>query len=115
MRSFRLLVFAFPLLAFLVAQPSASALVAQEEDLAFEVGTEGYVYAFPMMMIEKTRRVSTNVDAPISVFSPIAARNQKRQPRFTWKPLRSMSISGGIPVPASVSGVGPATVADRSR
>ena len=71
MNRFPSLAFVLPLLAFAVAQPSASAPVAQEEDFAFEVGTEAYVYAFPMMMMEMTRRVSTNVESPIGVFAPM--------------------------------------------
>jgi hypothetical protein len=71
MNRFPSLAFALPLLAFAVAQPSAGARLAQEEDFAFEVGTEAYVYAFPMMMMEMTRRVSTNVESPIGVFAPM--------------------------------------------
>ena len=71
MNRFPCLAFVLPLLAFAVAQPSASAPVAQEEDFAFEVGTEAYVYAFPMMMMEMTRRVSTNVESPIGVSAPM--------------------------------------------
>ncbi len=55
MNRFLSLAFVLPLLAFAVAQPSASAPVAQDEDFAFEVGTEAYVYAFPLMMMEMTR------------------------------------------------------------
>ena len=71
MNRFPCLAFVLPLLAFAVAQPCASAPVAQEEDFAFEVGTEAYVYAFPMMMMEMTRRVSTNVESPMGVLAPM--------------------------------------------
>lgn len=71
MNRFPSLAFALPLLAFAVAQPSVGARVAQEEDFAFEVGTEAYIYAFPMMMMEMTRRVSTNVESPVGVAAPM--------------------------------------------
>ncbi len=43
MNRFPSVAFVLPLLAFAVAQSSAGAPVAQEEDFAFEVGTEAYV------------------------------------------------------------------------
>jgi len=42
-----------------------------EEDLAFDVATEAYVYAYPMMLMEITRRVSTNVESPVGMFAPM--------------------------------------------
>ena len=52
--------------------------MAPENDFAFEVETEAYVYALKMMMMEMTRRVSTNVEAPISLFAPMNQFAQKR-------------------------------------
>ncbi len=60
MNRFHSLAFTLPLLGCAVAQSPAGAPVAQEEDFAFEVGTEAYVYAFPMVLMEITRRVPGN-------------------------------------------------------
>ena len=31
----------------------------------YEIGVQAYVYAYPMVLMEMTRRVSTNVPAPV--------------------------------------------------
>ena len=42
-------------------------------DRTHEVGIQSYIYAYPMVMMEITRRVSTNVEAPVG---PLAPMNQ---------------------------------------
>ena len=42
-------------------------------DRTHEVGVQSYLYAYPMVMMEITRRVSTNVEAPVG---PLAPMNQ---------------------------------------
>jgi hypothetical protein len=38
---------------------------------AYEIGAQAYVYAYPMVLMEITRRVSTNVPAPQGSFAPM--------------------------------------------
>ena len=40
-------------------------------DRAHEIGTLAYIYAYPMILMEITRRVSTNVEAPRGIRAPI--------------------------------------------
>jgi len=40
-------------------------------DRTHEIGIQAYVYAYPMVMMEVTRRVSTNVEAPVGAFAPM--------------------------------------------
>jgi len=40
-------------------------------DRTHEIGIQSYVYAYPMVMMEITRRVSTNVEAPVGPFAPM--------------------------------------------
>jgi hypothetical protein len=40
-------------------------------DRDHEVGVQAYIYAYPMVMMEMTRRVSTNVEAPKGSFAPM--------------------------------------------
>ncbi len=40
-------------------------------DRTHEIGIQAYVYAYPMVMMEITRRVSTNVGAPVGFSAPM--------------------------------------------
>jgi hypothetical protein len=40
-------------------------------DMAEEIGVQAFVYAYPMVMMEITRRVSTNVETPQGPFAPM--------------------------------------------
>ena len=40
-------------------------------DRTHEIGVQAYIYAYPMIMMEITRRVSTNVEAPIGPKAPM--------------------------------------------
>lgn len=46
--------------------PTLQTLPDVTEDEAFELGVEAWTYAFPLVLMELTRRVMTNVDAPDS-------------------------------------------------
>jgi len=41
------------------------------EERTYEIGVQAYIYAYPMIMLELTRRVSTNVPAPIGDNAPM--------------------------------------------
>ncbi len=40
-------------------------------DRSHEIGIQAYIYAYPMIMMEITRRVSTNVEAPRGSLAPM--------------------------------------------
>jgi len=40
-------------------------------DRTHEIGIQAYVYAYPMVVMEITRRVSTNVAEPVWAFAPM--------------------------------------------
>src|SRR5262245_50909042 len=62
-----------PLLAAIIlAGPAATARAqALSDDEAFKIGTETYVYGYPLVTMEITRRVMTNVVAPHGTHAPM--------------------------------------------
>src|SRR5262245_50730803 len=51
------------------------------EDEAFQIGTEAYVYGYPLVTFDTTRRVATNVSAPKGPFAPMGQfGNLRRYP-----------------------------------
>jgi hypothetical protein len=44
---------------------------ALSDDEAFQIGTEAYIYGYPLVTMELTRRVSTNVPAPEGTRAPM--------------------------------------------
>lgn len=44
---------------------------ANIEGVTSEIGIQAYIYAYPMVLMELTRRVSTNVEAPVGVKAPM--------------------------------------------
>ena len=48
-----------------------SAGSASAADRTHEIGIQAYVYAYPMVLMEITRRVSTNVEAPSGFAAPM--------------------------------------------
>ena len=56
-----------------VAGCGSSSKVAQDakEVEAFETAKEAYIYAYPLMTMEMTRRVTTNVAAPVGTSAPM--------------------------------------------
>jgi hypothetical protein len=57
----------------LVAGCGSDSKVAQDakEVEAFETAKDAYIYAYPLMTMEMTRRVSTNIAAPSGIFAPM--------------------------------------------
>jgi hypothetical protein len=53
------------------AKAKAAAEAAAKEKEALEVGVEAYVYGYPLVTMEMTRRVSTNVDKPEGTRAPM--------------------------------------------
>ncbi len=58
------LVAGFIILQLVVGRASAT-------DRTHEIGIQAYIYAYPMILMEITRRASTNVEAPVGAFAPI--------------------------------------------
>ncbi len=42
-----------------------------DRDRAHEIGVQAYIYAYPMVLMEVTRQISTNVSAPTGAFAPM--------------------------------------------
>ena len=57
------------LAGFIILQLVVGGAIA--DDRTHEIGVQAYVYAYPMMVMEITRRVSTNVEAPKGVNAPM--------------------------------------------
>ena len=51
--------------------PLTAAAQAPPDDHLYEIGVDAYVYAYPMVLMETTRRLFTNVSAPIGSFAPM--------------------------------------------
>lgn len=53
----------------LIVAPAFTA--EKNQDKIHDIGIQAYIYAYPMILMEITRRVSTNVEAPTGPFAPI--------------------------------------------
>lgn len=58
-------------LALAGCDPASKVAEDAKELEAFETGKEVYIYAYPLMSMEMTRRISTNVAAPVGTFAPM--------------------------------------------
>src|SRR5262245_50481617 len=56
-------------LAFTAPAPARAQALAEEE--ALKIGAESYVYGYPLITMETTRRVMTNVAAPHGTHAPM--------------------------------------------
>ena len=65
------LVLAGLLMVTLIGIPWMSPAVALTEDEAAQIGTEAYIYGYPLVTMEMTRRVLTNVAAPAGEKAPM--------------------------------------------
>jgi hypothetical protein len=59
------------LMVTLIGIPWASPVVALTEDEAAQIGTEAYIYGYPLVTMEMTRRVLTNAAAPDGKLAPM--------------------------------------------
>lgn len=70
---------------------SSSAIASVSEtaaDRTHEISVNAYIYAYPLVLMEITRRVSTNVDAPKGVFAPMNQFAQLRAfPDHTFREI----------------------------
>jgi hypothetical protein len=55
----------------MLSAPAALAQTAISTDEAREIAREAYIYAYPMVLMEVTRRASTNVVEPVGLTAPI--------------------------------------------
>jgi hypothetical protein len=63
--------FAATCVGVMFVAPTAHAQRAVSADEAREIAREAYIYAYPIVMMEATRRVGTNVAEPIGLSAPI--------------------------------------------
>jgi len=57
--------------AFVVDYKKTTCSAIAGEERTQEIGVEAYIYAYPLMLMEITRRVSTNAEAPKGVLAPL--------------------------------------------
>jgi hypothetical protein len=69
------------LLSLVIAGCGSGSKVTQDvkEVAAFETAKDAYVYAYPLITMEFTRRASTNVAAPVGMFAPMGQFAKLRQ------------------------------------
>jgi len=48
------------------------------EQEALEIGVEAYIYGYPLVTMEMTRRAMTNVDAPLATKAPMGAVRERQ-------------------------------------
>jgi hypothetical protein len=64
-------VLVFPHVANWAVEPTQSVMRKMTADEALQLGTEVYVYGYPLVTMEMTRRVMTNVEAPKDMHAPM--------------------------------------------
>src|SRR5215467_949405 len=69
--------------ALLTAQHTTTKFTPDE---ASKLGTEAYIYGYPLVTVEMTRRVLTNVEKPEGDFAPMGQfANLRKYPSFTFR------------------------------
>jgi hypothetical protein len=86
-KSLTLAAIAFASLAILGAQPSvAQGQGKLSEKEAAEIGTEAYIYGYPLVTVEMTRRVTTNVESLAGLRAPMGQfANAREYPNASYK------------------------------
>ena len=86
------------------ATVNAAAAVAREAE-AFALATEAYIYGYPLVTMEMTRRVMTNVEKPQGTHAPmgqfVRMREYPERARIATSPRRTPTRS--TPPPGSTS------------
>jgi len=67
------------LLIILAAIPCMSSAGTISEEEAFAIGTEAYIYGYPLVTMEMTRRVMTNVVKPEGTRAPMGQLVRMRE------------------------------------
>jgi uncharacterized protein (TIGR03000 family) len=69
---------------FLARAAAGNATLSEEE--AFQLGTEAYVYGYPLVSVEMTRRVGTNTETPKGLHAPMGQfANARVYPNASFK------------------------------
>src|SRR6478609_5818288 len=69
-----------------LAQTAPAPTAAADEDEAFKIAVDAYVYAYPLVTMEMTRRVMTNTKEPEGTHAPMGQfAHQKRYPDANFK------------------------------
>lgn len=75
----------FTMLALIFSFPSSAASKMSEQD-ALKLGTEAYIYGYPLVTMDMTRRVMTNVATPEGMRGPIGQFiNAREYPNASFK------------------------------
>lgn len=67
------------LVIVLTGIPSMSSAATISEEEAFAIGTEAYIYGYPLVTMEMTRRVMTNVEKPEGTRAPMGQLVRMRE------------------------------------
>lgn len=82
----RIMITLCTLVSMLAAMPALANTTALDEKQAFAIATDAYVYGYPLVTMEMTRRVMTNVETPRDMHAPMGQFYLSREyPAATFK------------------------------